>query len=308
MRAIKTGKEWPLIEDLHVFLTIIYAKSFSKAAQDMGVSPAYISKRIKILEKNLGITLFHRDPRHLTLTEEGENIASEATKVLDNMDCLLSTAKLPKKEISGDINICTSFGFGINHVSRAVSALSKLYPQLNIRLHLTDQEVDLANKGFHLEIKVGDIIKEQNRARKLADNYRILCASPEYLQQNGTPEKLEDLEHHNCLFIQEKNSSFGLWNLEREGINYPVRIKSHLATNCGSVAMQWSLAAHGIMLRSWWDVYPHIKTGSLINVLPEYRQSANIWAVYPGRISESEKLYKCIEFLAHYFSKLVDHE
>ncbi|SUI00816.1 Putative transcriptional regulator LYSR-type [Salmonella enterica subsp. indica] len=68
--------------------------------------------------------------------------------------------------------------------------------------------------------------------------------------------------------------------------------------------MQWSLDAQGIMLRSWWDVYSHIKDGSLINVLPDYKQSANIWAVYPERISESEKMNKCIEFLSEYFSKL----
>ncbi|EDS6040957.1 LysR family transcriptional regulator [Salmonella enterica subsp. enterica serovar Portland] len=304
MSVVRIGKEWPLIEDLHVFLTIIYAKSFSKAAQEMGVSPAYISKRIKILEEKLGIKLFHRDTRHLTLTEDGKNIARKATQVLDDMDCLLTEAKMPQKKISGSINICASFGFGISHVSKVISQLSRVYPQLDIKLHLTDEEVDLANNGFHLEVKVGNVIKEKNIARKLANNYRILCASPAYLQKHGIPTKLEDLENHNCLFIQEKNAYFGLWNLEKQGVTYPVRIKSHLSTNCGSVAMQWSLDAQGIMLRSWWDVYSHIKDGSLINVLPDYKQSANIWAVYPERSSESEKMNKCIEFLSEYFSKL----
>ncbi|MEO3990418.1 LysR family transcriptional regulator [Pseudocitrobacter cyperus] len=298
------GKEWPLIEDLQVFLTIIYKKSFSKTAQEMGVSPAYISKRIKILENRLGVKLFHRDTRHLILTEEGINIAKKATLVLDGMDNLLTEANIQKKEIFGSINICTSFGFGINHVSEAISHLSKIYPQLHIKLYLTDQEVDLASNGFHLEIKVGDAINEKNIVRKLATNYRVLCASPHYLEKNGTPKRLEELEHHNCLFIQEKNSSFGLWTLEKKGIEYPVRIRSHLSTNCGSVAMQWSLNAHGIMLRSWWDVYPHIKDGTLINILPDYKQSANIWAVYPTRISDSEKMHKCIDFLSKYFSKL----
>lgn len=307
MNVIKSVNTWPSIEDLHVFLTITYTKSFSKAAQEMGVSPAYISKRIKILEKDLGIKLFHRDTRNLTLTDDGKNIAKRVIQVMDSMDTLLAEANIPKKEIVGCINICTSFGFGINHVSKAISQLSLLYPQLNIKLHLTDQEIDLANNGFHLEIKVGDLIQERNRARKLTDNDRILCASPEYLQRYGTPTKLQDLESHNCLFIQEKNSSFGLWNLEKEGVVYPVRIKSHLATNCGTVAMQWSLDAQGIMLRSWWDVHSHIQNGTLINVLPEYKQSANIWAVYPDRISESEKMHRCIDFLEVYFSKLVSH-
>lgn len=304
MSIINTGNRFPSIDDLHVFITITHTENFSKAAQELGVSPAYISKRIKILEKDLNTKLFHRDTRNLTLTEEGKSIVREAVQLLDDMNALVEKTKKTKEEISGKINICTSFGFGINYVSKAISQLSALYPQLNTRLHLTDEAVDLVVNGFDLEIKVGDDIKGQNRAQKLANNYRVLCASPEYINKYGMPEKLEDLANHNCIFIQEKNSSLGLWKLEKQGNEYSIRIKSHLSTNCGSVAMQWCLDSQGIILRSWWDVAPYIKDGSLIHVLPDYRESANIWAVYPGRLSESEKLNKCIAFFSDYFERV----
>lgn len=296
-------KQMPLMEDLYVFLSVLHHNNFAKTAAALGVSHAYISKRIKILENTLNTQVFHRNTRRLVLTDDGSKLEKLATQLLDNMDELLFQMALSKQEISGEINICSSFGLGINFVSKAISAFSKTHPKVNANLHLIDQEIDLASSGFHLEIRVGDPLSNHNIAKLLATNHRVLCAAPSYLKQQGTPKKLMDLKKHHCLFIQEKNQPFGIWQLEKQGVTEAITVKSSLTSNSGSVSLQWSLDGHGIILRSLWHVQKHLATGQLVQILPAYSQPANIWAVYPNKLSQSAKLKTCVEFFSYYFQE-----
>ncbi|WP_164731226.1 LysR substrate-binding domain-containing protein [Entomomonas moraniae] len=297
------NSEKPLLEDLTVFLAVLHHHSFIKTAAALGVSTAYVSKRIKILENTLKTKLFHRNTRRLVLTDEGLKLQDFAVKLEADMDELLFQMALAKSEISGNINICASFGFGGNIVTKAISELVNQHPKIKVNLHLTDQEVDLVNSGFHLEIKVDNQINNQDIARQLATNYRILCASPSYLKKNGIPKHLQDLQNHHCLFIQEKKSSLGTWHLEGKKGKETVTFQSSLTSNSGNVVLQWSLDGHGIILRSIWEVQQYIDAGSLVRILPNYIQSANIWAVYPNKLSQSAKLKICVDFFAEYFEK-----
>ncbi|EJL01469.1 MULTISPECIES: LysR substrate-binding domain-containing protein [Pseudomonas] len=294
----------PLPEDLRVFLTVIRKSGFATAADDLGLSAAYVSKRIQILESTLGTRLLHRTSRRVTLTEDGERVRAWAIRILEDFqhmaDELVDAHEIPR----GRLHMCSSFGFGRNHVAPALSMLAERYPELEIRLDLFDRVVDIVSEGFDLEIRVGDDIPKQHIGRQLVRNRRILCAAPSYLERRGIPQQLSDLELHDCLVLKERDNAFGLWVLEHEGAQRSVKVKGPLSSNSGEIVLQWALDGRGILLRSMWDAKPLLEQGKLVQLLPDYHQNANVWAVYPTRLAHSAKLRACVEFLQKYFMAL----
>jgi len=295
----------PLAEDLRVFLAVVNKQSFAAAATELGQSPAYVSKRIQILEEALSARLLHRSTRGIRLTEEGERAQRWALRILDNFDQFIGDLSDSRTEPRGNVHICSSFGFGRCHVAPAVAELAERYPQLSLRLDLYDRVIDLVAEGVDLEILVGDDIPEQHIGKKLAQHQRILCASPDYLKANGVPESLEALTQHQCLVLKERDNPFGIWSVTAEGEEQRIRVKGALSSNSGEVVLQWALKHHGIILRSQWDVQPYLDSGELVQVLAAYSQPASVWAVYPTRLAESAKLRVCVEFFQQRFSQLL---
>jgi len=305
-RSVMTTKKdtVPLPEDLRVFLTVIRKSGFAAAADELGLSPAYVSKRIQILETTLGTRLLHRTSRRIALTEDGERVQRWALRILDDFQQLHDELSDAHDSPRGRLHLCSSFGFGRNHVAPAVSLLAERYPDLEIRLDLFDRVVDIVSEGFDLEIRVGDDIPGQHIGRCLVSNRRVVCAAPGYLQREGVPQALSELEQHHCLVIKERDNAFGIWNLECEGVQESVRVSGPLSSNNGEIVLQWALDGRGVVLRSLWDVKPLLDQGRLVQVLPEYSQSANVWAVYPTRLAYSGKLRACVEFLQEHFKGL----
>ncbi|KAA8729098.1 LysR substrate-binding domain-containing protein [Ewingella americana] len=295
----------PLAEDLRVFLAVVNKQSFAAAATELGQSPAYVSKRIQILEEALSARLLHRSTRGIRLTEEGERAQRWALRILDNFDQFIGDLSDSRTEPRGNVHICSSFGFGRCHVAPAVAELAERYPQLSLRLDLYDRVIDLVAEGVDLEILVGDDIPEQHIGKKLAQHQRILCASPDYLKAHGVPESLEALTQHQCLVLKERDNPFGIWSVTAEGEEQRIRVKGALSSNSGEVVLQWALKHHGIILRSQWDVQPYLDSGELVQVLAAYSQPASVWAVYPTRLAESAKLRVCVEFFQQRFSQLL---
>ncbi|WP_219095405.1 LysR substrate-binding domain-containing protein [Pseudomonas sp. UMAB-40] len=303
--AMTTKKDTvPLPEDLRVLLTVIRKSGFAAAADELGLSPAYVSKRIQILETTLGTRLLHRTSRRIALTEDGERVQRWALRILDDFQQLHDELSDAHDSPRGRLHLCSSFGFGRHHVAPAVSLLAERYPDLEIRLDLFDRVVDIVNEGFDLEIRVGDDIPGQHIGRQLVSNRRVVCAAPGYLQRQGVPQTLSELEQHHCLVIKERDNAFGIWNLERTGVQESVRVSGPLSSNNGEIVLQWALDGRGVVLRSLWDVKPLLDQGRLVQLLPDYSQSANVWAVYPTRLAYSGKLRACVEFLQEHFKGL----
>ncbi|MBF9001018.1 MULTISPECIES: LysR substrate-binding domain-containing protein [Vibrio] len=295
---ISVRDNFPLPQDLNVLITVVRQESFAMAADELGVSPAYVSKRIQILEKTLNTRLLHRTTRRVVLTEDGQRVFNRAIRILDNMEELVDDLSQSKYVPRGELAICTSFGFGRAKVAPILSKLAKAYPQLDIRLDVGDKPVDLVKSGYDLEIRVGGHLPEHHIGKCLAKNLRMLCASPKYLAEHGEPETLDDLDQHSCLVLKEKNTMNGIWNLETlNGEKIAVRINSALSSNDGGIVRQWALHDQGIILRSYWDIAEDLAQGKLVQILPDYFQTADIWAIYPTRMTESAKLRVCIEFL-----------
>ena len=294
----------PLPEDLRVFLTVVRKGGFAAAAEELGLSPAYVSKRIQILETTLGSRLLHRTSRRVALTDDGERVQRWAVRILDDVQQLQDELSEAHTAPRGRLHLCSSFGFGRNHVAPAISLLAEQYPELEIRLDVFDRVVDIVHEGFDLEIHVGDDIAGQHIGRRLVTNNRVLCASPDYLRRRGVPESLQDLQQHDCLVLKERDNAFGIWQLQGPEGEASVRVSGPLSSNSGEIVLQWALDGRGVLLRSMWDVKPLLDQGRLVQVLADYRQSADVWAVYPTRLANSGKLRVCVEFLQAHLRQL----
>ncbi|NVM79069.1 LysR family transcriptional activator of dmlA [Duganella sp. SG902] len=284
-------------EDLRVFAIAARKASFAAAAEELGMSPAYVSKRIGVLEQALGVRLFHRTTRRVIVSEDGERVYAHAMTILENLDSLLHEVAERREVPRGLLRISSSFGFGRNVVAPVVARLVAAHPSLQVRFEVFDRLVDIVAEGFDLDIRVGDEIPPHLIARKLMANHRILCASPAYLKTHGTPRGLQELAAHNCLAIKERDLPFGVWSLRSGANEETVKVTGSLSSNHGEIALQWAVAGAGIVLRSHWDAQPYLHSGELVQVLPQYSQSANVWAVYPQRLAGSAKVRVCVEFL-----------
>lgn len=291
----------PSNDDLRVFLVVARLCSFAAAAEELRVSTGYVSKRIRVLESDLGVKLLHRTTRSVHVTEEGERVFHWAQRVLDDIEQLLQETAITRAVPAGTLRISSSFGFGRNVVAPILSRMAEQYPKLQVRLEVFDRLVDVASEGFDLDVRVGDEIAPHLIARPLAKNHRVLCAAPAYLQRRGVPGSLGELANHDCLVIKERDHPFGVWKLRAGAQERTVKVRGPLSTNNGEIAVQWAVDGRGLILRSTWDVGPLIEAGQLQVVLPEWRQEANIWAVYPSRLTTSAKVRVCVEFLQKAF-------
>lgn len=297
------GSSFPSLDDLRVFCTVARKSSFSGAAETLEVSAAYISKRVSVLEADLGTRLLHRSTRRVAITEAGERVYAWAEKILDDVDQLVEDVSTTRRVPRGTLRISSSFGFGRHIVAPALARLADKHPQLSVRLDLFDRLVDVAGERFDVDIRIGDDIAPHLIAKRLASNHRVLCASPAYVAEHGAPRQLADLAAHACLAIKERDHPFGLWRLHVRGEPQSIKVTGPLSTNHGEVAVQWALAGRGIVLRSMWDVRGLLESKQLIQVLPDVTQPANIWAVYPARLAASAKVRACVDFLAEEFAQ-----
>ncbi len=287
----------PLNEDLRVFLAVARKASFVAAAYALGMSPAYVTKRVTTLERTLGVTLLHRTTRRVTVTDQGERVMARAQRILDDLNELVEELGVTRQAPRGHLRLCSSFGFGRQIVAPVIADLARHHPALQLRLDLFDRLVDITAEGYDLDVRVGDVIPQHLIARRLAANRRILCASPAYLGRAGTPRSVADLAGHDCLVIKERDHPFGVWSLRSRHGEQNAKVSGPLSSNNGEVVARWAVEGHGIFLRSMWNVAPLLAAGTLVQVLPEWYQEANIWAVYPPRLDGSAKVRVCVEWL-----------
>lgn len=245
--------------------------------------------------------VLHRTTRRVTITEEGERIYEWAQRILQDVDEMMDELSDVRQVPQGTLRIISSFGFGRRVVAPALSALALQYPQLELRFDVQDRLVDLVNEGVDLDIRVGDDIAPNLIARQLAANHRVLCASPQFLARHAPPKQLSDLAALPCLVIKERDHPFGVWQLHSKEGQHAIKVTGPLSSNHGEIVHQWCLDGQGIALRSWWDVRENIASGHLVQVLPDYWQPANVWAVYVSRLATSAKIRTTVEFLRHYF-------
>lgn len=292
------------VSDLRFFATLAKYATLARAAQEFGVTPPTVSKRLAALEARLGVRLMNRTTRRISLTQEGETYLSQGLRLLQEIDALEQTVAGGGAMPRGLLRVHATLGFGRRHIAPAVSRFLQHYPHIDVQLHLSHAPANLVDSGFDIIIRFGDAPDSRLTARTLAFNRRMLCASPAYLAQAGEPTTPAELQSHQCIVIRESDETYGMWHLAQNNREQTIKVQGRVTSNDGEAAVQWALDGMGILLRSEWDIARYLDSGRLRHVLPEWSlPSANVVAVYPTRHHLSARTRAFLDFLTDWFAE-----
>lgn len=285
--------------DLEIFVRVASCNSMSMAGRALGLSPAVVSKRIKRLEDRLGTRLLQRTTRQIALTEAGQGFFARVQSILSGIEEAEAFVSGRSAKVQGTLKVSAPTSFGRMHVAPHLLAFMDAHPELTVQLELSDGFTDLVGGGYDLAIRIADLSDSTLVARRLAPVRRILCASTDYIARHGMPKTLEELRLHACLPAHNNES----WRLI--GPDGPVTLKpqGRLITNSSEVIREAVIGGIGIALRSTWDIGEELKSGKLLQVLPDYESTrgVSLSAVYPSREFLPAKVRLFIDYLAQIY-------
>jgi len=255
-------------DNIRTFVRVYELGSMSAAGRDLRISPAVTSSRISQLESHLGVRLFQRTTRNLTATEQGVAFYGGACQVLESVEAAEAQVVNITDQPRGSLYVAAPLGMGRRLIAPQVSAFLAKYPEVSVRLRLTDRKVDLTTEGLDLAFFLGQPEDSNLRIKKIADVQRVLCASPDYIKAHGRPRSGDDLDKgkHECLNLRYPGATEFQWPLMTpEG---PKRYRALGRYECddGDVLVDWALAGHGITLKPVFEVADHLASGALVVV------------------------------------------
>ena len=259
-------------EDLRFFYTISMQASLSAAARKLNVTPPTVTQRLQAIEAKVSVKLVQRQARGISLTEEGYLLQDKARSILAEMDQLQALMASKKNIINGTLKVLAPLGFGNDYIAPLVGEFQRQHANLNVELELSDQPSWAVSHKWDIIIYIGELRDSTLKLATLAPNQRFLCASPEYLNKNGTPESPRDLKAHTCIALRENSEDVTLWRFTHNDSaeQQSIRITPTFTCNEGSVVKNWAMAGHGIIMRSQWDVQPELNSGALVRLLPNF--------------------------------------
>ncbi|RDL52767.1 HTH-type transcriptional regulator DmlR [Ensifer sp. M14] len=282
--------------DLEIFARVVSSGSMSAAGRTLGFSPAVISKRIKRLEDRLGTRLLQRTTRQISLTEAGQGFYDRVLGILTGIEEAEAYASGRSSQAQGVLRISAPTSFGRMHIAPHLTGFMKDHLDLKLHIVLTDDFTDIVADGFDMAVRIGELTDSSLVARKLAPVRRLLCASPDYIARNGAPSEISDLARHFCLPAHNNDN----WKLEGPEGSLVWHPEGPLVTNSSEIVRAAVIAGAGIALRSTWDIGPELRSGQLVQVLPQWEGSKNLTlsAVYPSRQFLPAKVRLFIDYLA----------
>jgi len=285
---------------IETFVAVATRGSLSAAAAAEGVAPAIVGRRIDALEERLGVKLLLRTTRRITLTFEGSAFLEDCQRILNDYHNAEASVSAGGVKASGHVRVTAPAGFGRRHVAPLLPAFRAMHPDVSVSLELSDRLVDIVNEGIDVAVRIGQLDDSSLVAIRLADNQRVVVASPGYLAARGTPPHPDALQDHDCLTFGASGSQSRGWLFTIDGQAVPVRVSGPLECNDGAVLHEWALAGHGLAWRSMWEVAAELASGRLVTVLDAFRAPDNaIHALFPQRRHLPLRVRVFIDHLKH---------
>ena len=285
-------------KQIETFVAVAARGSLSAAAQAEGVAPAVIGRRIDALEERLGVKLLVRTTRRITLTFEGSAFLEDCQRLLNDFYDAEASVSLGGVKASGHLRVTAPAGFGRVHVAPLLPAFLDAHRDVSISLDLTDRLVDIVNEGIDVAIRIGVLDDSSLVGLKLADNRRVVVASPAYLEAHGEPASPAELARHDCLTFGTYGNQARGWQFTIDDRLVSMRVAGTMECNDGAVLRDWALAGRGLAWRSMWEVGEDLKGGRLRSVLDEYSAPDNaIYALFPQRKHLPLRVRMFVDFL-----------
>lgn len=294
--------------ELAFFCLLIKQGSLVATARELNLTPPAVSRRLSQLEERLGVRLLNRTTRRISLTHEGEIYFDNALRILQEIDEMEQRVSSSRTTPKGLLRVNAPFGFGRSYIAPAISSFARMFPDIEVQLHLTDRPIHLPNEAIDVSIHFGQIPDSRLIAKKIAANRRLLCASPAYIKMAGEPLTPRELTMHQCIVLRQNDSAYANWRFTKGHQEETVKVHGKLSSNDGQVAIDWALDGYGILMRAEWDVAKYLKSGRLVQVLKDYSTPpADIYAVYLDRLEHSPRVAYFLDHLCNYLAKLIDY-
>jgi DNA-binding transcriptional LysR family regulator len=292
--------------DLHLFVEASTLGSLSAAGRKLGLSPAAASARLGKLETVLRTRLFDRTTRQLRLTDEGRIYLQHCQIALQALADADAALEAGRTSVRGKLRISASTDFGRNLLSDWLEEFARAHPEVRIALTLTDSLSNLVQDDMDVAIRFGEPDTSSGLiARRLAPNWRVLCASPSYLARSGTLRTPEDLAGHEFIVLVTQSGPLNEFHfaLGEQQWTHTVAMDRAWETNDGALVRRWALAGHGITRKTIWDAAADLRDGSLEILLPDYiRPEPGVYAVLHRTRYAVPRVRRLIEFLVERFA------
>jgi len=291
-------------EAVRLFVIAADVLNISAAGRQLGLAPAVAGARLAKLEKEVGADLLHRSTRKVSLSLEGAEFLPFAKEIVAQEDAGLVALGKGNPDASGTIRFACSSTFAQLYIAPILPEFLDRYPHLNLDLRFSDTQTKLIEGGYDLALRNFAIEDSTMMGRKLADDTRVLCASPKYLKKHGTPETPDDLENHSLVTFGDIRRSLSASG-ERHCQFPPAQTQARVLCNDGASTRLATLAGVGISMSSLWSIYRELSKGSLVRVLPEYEvnDGSAVWLVYPKSNVMTAKVRVMIDFLVEKIGK-----
>lgn len=287
---------------MRAFVAVVQSRGFTRAAEQMQLSPQLVSKYVAQLEDHLGARLLQRTTRKVSLTEAGAVYFERCQQVLADIEDMENALDTMATQVKGVLRLSAPMSFGARHLVQALVGFRDTYPDVEIDLHLNDRRVDLVEEGFDLVLRIGRLKDSALVAKRLAPIRLVHCASPQYLATKGVPSSPEDLLSHQYLGYHYMDAA------TFQGAASPLvkifpKLKSVFRANNGDVLAQAAIWGQGIALLPTFIVGCELAEQKLQRVLMDYEPpEIGLYAVYAHRRHLSSKVQCFVNYLCDYFA------
>lgn len=291
-----------VLEDMRIFAAAVESRSFTAAADKLGLSKQFVSRRVSDLEERLGTRLMLRTTRRLSVTELGQAYFDRCQKIIEDVDEAEAMVNRGLGKPRGRIKISAPMSFGTLHLGPALADFLSEMQDIQLDVVLNDRVVDIVGEGFDMGLRIGQLQDSTLLAKRLADVNMLLVASPQYLAAAPPLDSPDELPAHSCLLY---GHSPGVdWSYRNQGTVCKIGVKGRLLANNGDITLSSALRHQGIARLPDFMVCKHIEAGELVEVLGEYRLSGGgLYAVYAQHRQSSLAVQALIQYLAKFFRR-----
>jgi len=288
---------------LEVFAKVAAAGSLSAAGRAIGLSQTMVTKHLAALETRLGAKLFHRTTRRLSLTDAGRGYLESCERILAEIEAAEAAVAADRLEPRGLLRLNVPLVFGVRQIAPRLVEFARLHPHVTVELGLNDRQVDLAEEGWDLAIRIGNLRDSSLVARRLAPCRMALCASPAYLAAHGTPRTAADLAQHNCLGYTLAQAGADRWMMGRRS-EISVPISGNLRANNGDALLAAAIAGQGIVQQPTFIVADALRARELVRLVLDHppTEQLAVHAIYLPDRHPPAKVRAFIDFLAGQFA------
>ncbi|MEA5097783.1 MAG: LysR family transcriptional regulator [Burkholderiaceae bacterium] len=272
-----------VFKQLETFVSIVNLGSLSAAARQEQVVPAVIGRRLDSLEQRLGVKLLARTTRSIALTQEGSAFFEDCQRILQDLQQAEAAVSSGNAGARGHLHLLAPATYGRRHVAPHIADFQRKYPDIRIKLDLSDRPVDWTRDRIDCAIRIAGMEDSSLVAVPLAAIRRVVVASPSYLARRGTPQVPADIDQHDCLLLMGDSQSRG-WTFRVDGKSVNMKVRSALECNDGVILYEWAQQGMGLAWRPLWEVKDDLAAGRLVTVLDQYSSADDpVYAVVAQR-------------------------